>query len=375
MSKYRAGAIGSTGKGNWGHGLDVAFVGVSDVDFVSIADDDPEGLKAATERTGAKASFIDYHEMLNKENLDFVAVCPRWVGSHRDMITAAAEAGVKGIFCEKPFAPTLVDADAMIETCERTKTRVVVAHQRRANPYERYAKKLIRDGAIGDLLTIKAHGKSDLRSGSQDLVVLGTHILDSIRFIVDSTVLWATGHVTQNGHDVTLNDVKSGTEEIGLIAGNGVSAYYAFENGVSAYFDSLPRDMSGNNTDSAFGYEIYGTKAILSMRTLPEGNMFIHEYNQWLPGSKNEEWKPIILDDWGIISSEYISLSNEIIVRELIDAVKNNRELVDVSTDTDGRAALEMIMAVHESQRIGGRVSFPMINRENPYEVWRRETA
>ena len=92
MSKYRAGAIGSTGKGNWGHGLDVAFVGVSDVDFVSIADDDPEGLKAATERTGAKASYIDYHEMLNKENLDFVAVCPRSVGSHRDMITAAAEA-------------------------------------------------------------------------------------------------------------------------------------------------------------------------------------------------------------------------------------------------------------------------------------------
>ena len=108
---------------------------------------------------------------------------------------------------------------------------------------------------------------------------------------------------------------------------------------------------------------------------LPEGNMFIHEYSQWIPGSKNEQWKPIILDDWGIISSEYISLSNEIIVRELIDAVKNNRELVDVSTDSDGRAALEMIMAVHESQRIGSRVSFPMITRENPYEVWRREAA
>ena len=39
----------------------------------------------------------------------------------------------------------------------------------------------------------------------------------------------------------------------------------------------------------------------------------------------------------------------------------------------DARAALEMIMAVHESQRLQTRVSFPLQNRDNPYEVWRRE--
>ena len=45
--------------------------------------------------------------------------------------------------------------------------------------------------------------------------------------------------------------------------------------------------------------------------------------------------------------------------------------MVAVSSGADARAALEMIMAVHESQRLKTRVSFPLENRENPYEVWR----
>ncbi len=147
MTRYRAGAIGRTGRGDWGHGLDVAFVGLPDVEIIAVADDHPEGLKAAAARTGATVSYDDYHEMLDQEDLDLVAVCPRWLGPHREMVIAAAEAGVKGILCEKPFAPTLADADAMVEACERAGTRVAVAH-RRANPYEQHARKLVDDGAI-----------------------------------------------------------------------------------------------------------------------------------------------------------------------------------------------------------------------------------
>ena len=59
-----------------------------------------------------------------------------------EMVIAAAEAGVRGIFCEKPFARTLAEADAMLDACERTGTRVAVAH-RRANPYEQRAKTMV----------------------------------------------------------------------------------------------------------------------------------------------------------------------------------------------------------------------------------------
>ena len=65
------------------------------------------------------------------------------------MVIACAEAKVKGIFCEKPFAATLAEADAMLAACEQHGVRVAVAH-RRANAYEQHAKKLVDDGLIGD---------------------------------------------------------------------------------------------------------------------------------------------------------------------------------------------------------------------------------
>ncbi len=49
--------------------------------------------------------------------------------------------------------------------------------------------------------------------------------------------------------------------------------------------------------------------------------------------------------------------------------------MVEASSGKDARVALEMVMAVHESHRLKGRVEFPLANRENPYEVWRCPSA
>ena len=155
---YRAGAIGRTGKGNYGHNLDMAYQGLPDVQFVAVADPDPEGLRAAGERTGAQQLYPDYREMLAKEALDLVSVSPRWPDCHLEMVTACAEAGVKGILCEKPMAQTLEQADAMIDVCERNGVRLAVAY-RRANPYDQNAKRLLDDGVIGQVQVIRGHGK------------------------------------------------------------------------------------------------------------------------------------------------------------------------------------------------------------------------
>ena len=44
----------------------MAFVGVSGVDFVAVADDDADGLREAGGRTGAQALYGDYREMLER---------------------------------------------------------------------------------------------------------------------------------------------------------------------------------------------------------------------------------------------------------------------------------------------------------------------
>lgn len=371
---YRAGAIGRTGGGNFGHGLDVAYEGIPNVKFIAVADPDPNGRQAAVERAGAEQSYADYKEMLEKANLDLVSVCPRWIDCHSEMVIACAEAGVKGIFCEKPFAQTLVEADAMIDACERNGVKMAVAH-RRASGYEQHAKKLVDAGEIGEIRMTRGHGKDDRRAGAMDLMVLGTHILDSMRFFAGSDVAWAYGHVTQDGKEISLEDVYEGDEQVGLLAGNGASGYYVFKNGIRASYESHAGIPPGG-IDSArwFGFEVYGSEGIIALRNSPKGEMYIYPYGTWIPDEENGKWERVLLEEWENAPEGDTERSNRMIVEELIQAIEDDGEVRNCSSGHDARAALEMIMAVHESQRLGTRVSFPLENRENPYEVWRRET-
>ena len=70
--------------------------------------------------------------------------------------------------------------------------------------------------------------------------------------------------------------------------------------------------------------------------------------------------------------NEKFKLSNRVFVEELIRAIEEERQGTAVTNGQDARAVLEMIMAIHESQRLRARVDFPLQNREDPYEVWRR---
>ena len=52
--RYRAGVIGRTGRGNYGHGLDRVYLEMEEVDIVAVADDDPAGLEEPVSGWGLK---------------------------------------------------------------------------------------------------------------------------------------------------------------------------------------------------------------------------------------------------------------------------------------------------------------------------------
>ena len=88
------------------------------------------------------------------------------------------------------------------------------------------------------------------------------------------------------------------------------------------------------------------------------------------------QWERIVLDEWEAIPTDQRTHhSNLLIVRELLQAIEEDRDVVRASSGKDALAALEMIMAVHESQCTKGRVTFPLVNRENPYDAWQRASA
>lgn len=368
---YRAAAIGRTGSGNFGHKIHRAYDGMPNVQVVAIADPDPDGGQEAAKEVGANKIYTDYRKMLDDENLDLVNVCSRFPDCHAEMVVDAAESGVKGIICEKPFAPTLAEADRMIEACERNGVKLAISH-RRARPAERHTKKLLEQGAIGQLQVMRGYPTQDDRSGGQDLIVLGTHIFDEFLYFAGADVAWAQGHVTQNGREVTHKDVREGDEAVGLLAGNGVSAYYSFKNGVSAHFESLPGRKTQGNAPRNFRVELYGTNGIIVVAD----SISLYPHGLWAPWETGIESEQIAVPDQPNKGFETSTDGNiammQTIASELISAIEEDRQVEGVSSGIDGRSALEMIMAVHESHRLGKRIQFPMENRDHPYETWQR---
>lgn len=359
---YRVAVIGRTGKGNYGHGLDVVWKAIDNVEVVAVADPDEKGREAAVKRLGARTGYADFRQMLDKERPQIVSVADRWLDGHRDMVIACAEHGAS-IFLEKPMCRTLAEADEMVTACERHHVKLAIAHQTRYSPRLERVKELITGGKIGDLLEIRARGKEDTRGGGQDLMVLGTHLMDLMRALVGDA-RWCFAQVLQDGKPATAADVREGGEGMGPIAGDRLFAVYGFDGGVQGYFGSH-RAAAGAN--GRFGLTLYGSKGAIHMGTGSLPPTYFLDSPLWPVGNDKTRWQPITSQGLGqpeTITSSSLHQGNIWIANDLIESIEKDRQ--PRGSMYDGRAALEMILAVYESHRQKGPVPFPLKNREHP---------
>jgi len=359
---YRVGIIGRTGKGNYGHGLDTVWAEFPNVEVVAVADDDEKGRAEAAKRTRAKAAYADYRAMLDKEKPDIVAVAPRWLDAHRDMVVAAAERGCH-IFMEKPMCRSLEEADQMVSACERHHVKLAIAHQSRYAPNILRAKEAIESGRIGDVFELRGRGKEDARAGGEDLMVLGTHIMDLIRLFAGDPH-WCFARVLAHDKPVTKSEVRAGAEGIGPLAGDSITATYGMSGSTTAYFASVkPKSGPGGR----FGLQIFGTKGIIDLTTGGLPPVLLCEDPTWSPGRSNKSWMPISSEGVGKpepLKDGGLGMGNVLIVRDLIESIEQDRQ--PHGSVYDARAALEMILAVYESHRRGAAVEMPLKNRHHP---------
>ena len=366
---YRAVAIGHTGRGNYGHDIDLSFAEIPQVELVAVADPDESGRLAAQERTGARRSYADYRTMIEREKPDLALVCPRWSDQHKAMILACIEAGVRGIYSEKPVVPTLKDADEVLAACHETGVRLVVAHRSRENPYMHWARDLLASGEIGRLEAIRAHGKFDKRHGGMDLAVLAPHLFDQMRYFAGAPS-WVFGHLTQDGRPITRADAYQGAEGVGLIAGDRVAAMFGFPNGVVGYYETYPGDRAGA---SWYGIELHCTNGIIALRNLPRGEVYRYPYGLWLPSAEDGLWERIHLAEWDEDATgepregnATTHESNRRHALSLIRAVEDGTEPRDTTTLEEAVAVQEMLSGIYASHLQGSRVSLPLVDRGYP---------
>jgi predicted dehydrogenase len=362
-TQYRIGVIGHTGRGNYGHGIDRVWLEMPDCKIVAVADADEAGLAAAMKRLHVGKGYADYRKMLDEAKPDIVAVAPRWIDQHRDMVVAAAQRGMH-VYMEKPFCRTLDEADQIVAACEKHRVKLAIAHQTRYSPRLHVVRRLLEEGAIGRVLEFRGRGKEDQRGGGEDLWVLGSHIMNLIHYL-GGEPQWCYGHVLQDGQPVTREHVQPGAEGIGPLAGDTVAAMYGLDNGMTAYFGSH-RKAGGDR----FGLQIYGSEGVIEILTghLPPAHL-LQDVN-WSPGRSGKRWLPVTsagVDQPEPLTDRGLHGGNLLACHDLIAAIEEDR--YPECNVFEARMTVAMIAAVFESHRQRAPVPFPLKTRQNPLEL------
>tara|TARA_Y100001968_G_scaffold16640_2_gene13224 strand:- start:40 stop:1143 length:1104 start_codon:yes stop_codon:yes gene_type:complete len=361
MANFRIGVIGHTGRGNYGHGIDTVWSHVPGCQVVAVSDPDETGRASALKRLNAAKAYADYRRMLANEQLDIVAICPRWLDQHRDMVLQATNQNLH-IYMEKPFCRTLEEADQMVVACEKNKVKLAIAHQTRYSPTLRVIRELIEDGHIGDVLELRGRGKEDRRGGGEDLWVLGSHIFNMMH-LFGGDPEWCFAQAFQNGNLVKQKDVYQGNEGIGALAGDSLHATYGMQNGITGYFAST-RD-AGNG--ARFALQIFGSKGIFDIKTGYRPLAYVLEDPNWSPGRSGESWK--VVTSGGIGKPEQaqdtsLHAGNVAACVDLIAAIEEDRQ--PECNMYEARTTVEMIAGVYESHRQSVPVEIPLKQRKNP---------
>lgn len=142
-------AVGLIGAGWIGrfHGESVALR-IPGTRLVAVADPAPGAAASLIERVSPDArAYTDALELIADPTIEAVLISTP-ASTHTDLVVAAAEAG-KHVFCEKPMALTLEDADRAIGACAANNVALQVGFNRRFAADFAAAHDVITSGGIG----------------------------------------------------------------------------------------------------------------------------------------------------------------------------------------------------------------------------------
>ncbi len=360
--------IGHTGRGDYGHELDTLWLDLPGSKVVAVADSVVAGREKAAARLGGVRAYADYRKMLEEIQPTIISIAPRHVDQRLEMVTAAIDAGVKGIYIEKPFAPTPAAADEILRRAREAGVRIAVAHRMRSHPVLPVLKRALADGLIGQILEIRGRGKEDHRGGMLDTWVLGSHVFNIMTYFAGPAVS-CSANILDGDRPVTPADIVSGPEGVGPIAGDRVHARFFTESGLVAYFDSI---RGAGTPEAGFGLQIIGNEGMIDLRIDREPFAHFRRGNPFDVGVATP-WVPFTTGGPDVAEPvEHLGrkvMSHRLLAGDLLAAVREGRApLCDAA---EGARTVDMISAIMASHRAGGEtVSLPLAGRGHPLAGW-----
>ena len=131
----------------------------ADVDMHTVCGRDPVAVEKAAAELGWRNASADWRAVVESPEIDVVDITtPN--DSHAEIAIAAARAG-KHVLCEKPLAMTVEECGRMLEAVRASGVVHMVCHNYRRIPAVAQARKMIGEGAIGEIY----HYRRPLRPG------------------------------------------------------------------------------------------------------------------------------------------------------------------------------------------------------------------
>jgi predicted dehydrogenase len=374
MNKVGVGVIGSGSIAEIGH-----FPSIRDIpeaELVAICDKKGEVAKKAAEKWKARAWYIDYREMLEKENLD-VCIIASPNNLHHEQALAVAEAGIHAIV-EKPIACTNKEAWDIVEACKKAKVKLMVGCNQRFSLQHEIGKQVVDQGLIGDVKM----GRSSLHegynlyhdqvsytkfravpeeAGGGALFDVGAHRIDLLMWLMGSEVKRVVGVAKRTVHpaEFTLLD---DTVWILMELANGTYGCVSNDR-----FSPVVSNIS----------ELYGTEGMMFMsseatnpfQSVPLAVYINKDYNwQELPDIIKKYRYPQLFWAEDIIqkpmTKRWVSIypprewSYRRMLKHFIQCVFENKE--PVIKPEDGAQAVEIMCAVFKSMETGAWVDLPL---------------
>jgi len=289
--------------------------------------DGNEALAAEWSERFAVPRYAGAGDLLAAE-LDAVVVCSE-NALHRPYVEQAA-GRVQAILCEKPISTTTADAQAMIEICRVTGTKLQIAFPVRFAPSVIELKRQLDAGLLGEVFTVNCTNHGSMPGGwfiDHDLAGGGA-VLDHTVHVID-VLRWFWGaEVTEVYAEIgdSLLHPGLGIDDAGLLS-------FTLSNGI---YGTLDTSWSRPPSYTIWGdvkLEILGERGVVYGDTL----------HQYVSVASNAAGKT----RW----AGYGSDMDAGLMADFVDMIRTGRD--PSITGEDGMAAMQVALAAYESARTG----------------------
>jgi predicted dehydrogenase len=289
--------------------------------------------------------YNDYQEMLVKEDLDLLSVCvPNFL--HKEVVITAAEAGIKAIICEKPFATSITDGMEMIKICKNKQVKLMYAEDWIFAPALVRAKEIYREGGIGEILYVKAkethngshsvYAQDKKYCGGGSMIHLGIHPVGFLPWFLDQNIIQVVGMKTAGAEKNLLHKNYTGEDWAGaLILTNKGTRAFVEGNYITC----------GGMDDKV---EIYGTEGNINIDLTMGSPLTVYSRIGYAYAIEKADFthgwtKPAV--------DEFLSLGYVDEIAHFVACVKQGLESQIGTRADDGLKALVTILAIYESAK------------------------